>query len=218
MNAILLQHWSEIDLPEIVRLSSANMEAYAKRMGADYQLFHGFPFDERLTAPCQKLHCLSEKWDEYDVVVMVDADMFAVKGLEESIFEVQGMGIYHPSAHKRVLGKVPELTCSEGPFWGGAVYRFPQFVRKLLRENYDYDEAKQFNNRGCGEDEGILHRLARRAGFRADLPRYFSQDWARGHFDDLTNAKLVHVRHHDGKGNRVDKIDVYRELEARGIL
>lgn len=215
---LILQHWHG-PIPEVVWHSFDNISAYAERIGAEHIILRGKPFDKRLTAPCQKLHMLSGVWDEWEQVCMVDADMFARPDCP-NIFEEDAFGIYHPSAHRRVVRNLPELSSMDSPFWGGAIYRFPRAHRSFLRHDYDYEWAKQFNSRGNGEDEGILHCLAMKSGWSHEYEEvYFGQGWAWASYaDDFAGAKMVHCRHHDGKGNRVDKMDVYRELKAKGIL
>lgn len=218
MQKLLLQHWDGA-IPEIVHLSSEAMRGYANRIGAEYLLMRGKPLDERLTPPCQKLAMLSLAMDAYETVAMADADQFPVAGLTEDVFDQSGFGIYHPDAHRRIMRHLPGLSSSTAPFWGGAIYRLPLSARKALREQYDYNEAKRFNQRGNGEDEGIMHRLAMRAHFSHTGALYFGQEWAwPSYADDMKPAKFVHIRHHNGKGKLCDKMDVYRDLKARGIL
>lgn len=219
MTKLLLQHWDTIRLPEIVKLSIETMGEYADRIGAESRLLDGDCFDDRLTAPCQKLAMLKERYDDYDEVVMVDADMFPVRGLTEDVFDLTGYGIYHPEAHRRVLRHLPGLSSPVAACWGGAIYRLPRSVRIALRREYDFDEARRFNNRGNGEDEGILHRLAMRAGIDHHPFSYFGQEWAWASYaSDFTKARFIHCRHHDGKGHKRDKMDVYRDLRTRGVL
>lgn len=214
---ILCQVWSG-PMPEIVRRSTDAMEAYAKRIGAAYCLLEN-AWDERLSAPCQKLTVLSRMWEWYDRVAMVDADMFPRLGLEESLFDLHGYGIYHPTAHRRVMGKVPHLTSPTAAFFGGAIYVLPLDLRQTLRRHFSLTEAQAFDDRGKGQDEGIMHCLARKAGLKHELASYFGQEWARSSYEaTLENSKLIHIRHHDRKGNAVEKPAVLRSLQARGII
>lgn len=218
MKKLLLQHWSG-EIPEIVALSHLAMSAYADSIGADYVMLRGARFDERLTAPCQKLAMLSEEWDGYDDVCMVDADMFPRKGMTDDVFEIFGFGIHHPSAHARVCRHLKKWTSPTAPFWGGAIYRLPRDARRILRAHYSYEWAKVFNSRGCGEDEGIMHRLAFLAGWQhSGHPVYFSQHWAWPSYDprpDLGN--FIHVRHHNN-GKPSTKMQEYGRLHAQGII
>lgn len=218
MSRLLLQHWTG-EIPEIVALSTEAMADYSLRIGADYLFIRGNQWDDRLSAPCNKLIMLSEDYDDYDDVSMVDADMFPVRSLTEDVFALDGFGIYHPEAHRRVLRHLPRLSSPRAAFWGGAIYRLPRSVRIALRREYDFAEARRFNNRGNGEDEGILHRLAMRAGIDHHPLSYFGQEWAWASYAaDFTTARFIHIRHHNGKGKLVDKMTVHRDLKARGIL
>ena len=71
MQNIILQHFDG-KLRPLDELSKANIEEYAKMVGADYELVTGKPFRSHLTAPCQKVYMLDEKYDEYDQVLMLD--------------------------------------------------------------------------------------------------------------------------------------------------
>ena len=77
MKNIILQHYTG-EPGELERLSIANISDYASRIGAEYKLVQGNVFRKTLTAPCQKMYMLDPVWDEYDYVVMMDIDMFAV--------------------------------------------------------------------------------------------------------------------------------------------
>ena len=87
MKNIILQHWSG-ELSELAILSSKSISEYAKMVGADYELVLGDQFTSMDVRPeLQKLLMLDERWDDYDNLVMVDADMFVRKGCSENIFE-----------------------------------------------------------------------------------------------------------------------------------
>lgn len=211
---LILQHWHTANLPDVVTLSSRAVRHYAATIGADYYLLCGSPFDSRLTPPCQKLNMLSATWDDYEEVCMIDADMFPVAGLSESVFGLRGYGIYHPSAHKRVHRQLPKLTSMDAPYWGGAIYCFARHLRVILREYYDFNWARVFNSRGCGEDEGIMHRLALLASWRTTDPVYIDEGWAWPSFEeDFNPTKFVHVRHHPEP-----KMVQYERLRKKGII
>ena len=78
MKNILLQHWAG-DMDELTRLSVSNISKYAKHCDAEYRLLEGMLFNPKLSPQCQKLFMLDPLFDEYDMVVMVDADMFTRK-------------------------------------------------------------------------------------------------------------------------------------------
>ena len=76
MKNIILQHWSG-ELNELTKLSSKSISEYAEMVGADYELVLGDQFTSLSVRPeLQKLLMLDERWDDYDNLVMVDADMF----------------------------------------------------------------------------------------------------------------------------------------------
>jgi hypothetical protein len=219
---LILQHWAG-EIPEIVHLSQENVSNYAMRVGADYQLLRGYPFDDRLSAPCQKIHMLAVEFDGYDVVVMLDADMFVVKGLQEDVFDLSGIGMHHPKAHRRVLRVLPHLISPTAPFWGGAIYRLERDLRLRLRAEMDFDELRQFKTRTESEDEGIMHRLATRAGIPAE-GAYIGYRWCYGNFEPHPErAAIIHMRHtlrnrrnHPADGR--DKLANYYHLRDQGVL
>lgn len=216
MRKLLLQHWTG-EIPEIVALSVTAVNRYAKQVGADYEFLRGSVWDERLTAPCQKLHMLSECFDAYDVVCMVDADMFPRTGLTEDVFALEGYGWNHATAHKRVMRHLKKWTIPTAPFWGGAIYRLPRDMRQILRARYAHKWARVFNSRGCGEDEGIMHWLANLAGIPA-AGAYFGFEWCWPSYDPRPElGKFIHVRHHNN-GKPSTKMQEYGRLHAEGII
>ena len=91
MRNIILQHFTG-KLRPLDKLSVENISAYAERIGVEYQFVEGQVFREHLTPPCQKVHILDEKWDEYDDVLMLDIDMFVTKNLRLNVFKAEGVG------------------------------------------------------------------------------------------------------------------------------
>jgi len=81
---IILQHYNGKP-KELEKLSFENISNYAELIGADHKVIGGKPFNENLTNPCQKVHCISEEWDDYDNVLMLDPDVFIRKNLTENI-------------------------------------------------------------------------------------------------------------------------------------
>ncbi|KKK47331.1 hypothetical protein LCGC14_3156280, partial [marine sediment metagenome] len=126
MNNIILQHWTG-EMDQLGTLSSANIAKYAKKCGAKYELLRGNVFRPNLSPPCQKLYMLDKVFDEYDVVVMLDIDMFVRKGMKENIFDpsIQGIGMcteFQENLFKGLCRRQPQLTNSRYPYWGGAIY------------------------------------------------------------------------------------------------
>lgn len=223
MRRLILQHWAG-DVTPLVALSSANVRHYAMRVGADYELLGGYIFDKRLRAQCQKLHMLSEEFDEWDVVVMLDADAFTVKGNTRDIFDETGIGRRHAKAHRKVCRNLPGLTSPANPYWGGSIYRLDLAMRQRLRVQYIWLEAVQFNFKRCGDDEGIMHRLAMRADVPVEGAYLDNTIWCHGHFlPGAEAAAILHIRDTttDRPGypaNGRDKLANYHHLKEQGIL
>src|SRR5690554_3894679 len=149
MKALLLQHWHAQPLPAIVEASSANIRAYAERIGADYRLLLGYPFHPGFSCQAQKLAVLRE-WGEYDKVAMLDSDMAAIRGLAESVFDQPGHGWHHTTAHPRVVKHFPALARADRAFWGGAIYVFDRAMRDRLRHEVHLTDLHQLDNPAGG--------------------------------------------------------------------
>lgn len=217
MKGVILQHWSG-EMNELGRLSSANISAYAERLGVDYQLLRGAVFRPGLSAPCQKLHMLDEVFDPYDIVVMVDADMFAVRGLTESIFDVEGTGLFSThteSIFSRCRERHPQLTDKQYAYWGGAIYRLPRGLRIALRAKIVESELQAFS--GNFEDEGIMHRLATLARVKQDK---IPQRWCQcSYLPNPERAAMIHIRTKvTPTGPKAPKIDNYGRLRGMGVI
>ena len=216
---IILQHWTG-DIPEIVALSSKNIEKYADGLGVHYRLLRGQVFRENLTSACQKVFMLDESWDDYDQVVMLDPDMFVVSGMSENVFELKGNGIEHRKSFQRMRARFPALVNGRYPFWGGAIYRFNQVERESMRKHIRDSEMLKFGTkRNDTEDEGIMHRLAS----LAQMPKKYIHDrWAWGsHWDNPENAAIIHVRrkyYSNGQLAKRDKMLNYSELKEKGVI
>lgn len=211
-------------MDELGNRSSANIAAYAARIGADYRLLRGNVFRQRLTAPCQKLYMLDAVFDDYDMVVMLDMDMFAVTGLAENVFtDVAGSGLFSNYTDKiflRCLATHPDLTDERYAYWGGAIYRLSLALRKLLRAQIVEEELDRFDL--TFKDEGIMHRLAVRAKVLQDrIPDRWCQC---SYLPNPQKAAMIHIRcktaEFDADGNRrkVAKLDNYWELYKARVI
>ena len=219
MKNIILQHWTGT-LGPLELASKANMEKYAKQCGAEYELILGNQFRSWLSPPCQKLIMLDERFDKYEDVLMVDLDMFVVKGVKDNAFDVPGVGLN--SATQKTLfdsmlkhKKYKKYLYKDGPFWGGAFWKFTNAERKQLRKFIVDSELKIFNNNFM--DEGAIHRLATRAGLKQmDVP----EEWCWGNcFPGYENAKMIHIRHKfKYVGPKVPKLEVFQQLRKEGIF
>ena len=217
MRGVILQHWSG-EMNELGLKSSANISAYAERLGAEYQLLRGDVFRPGLSAPCQKLHMLDEVFDPFDIVVMLDADMFAVKGLAENVFELEGTGLfseYTEGIFKRCRERHPRLTDPNYAYWGGAIYRLPRRLRIALRSRIVERELQAFS--GNFEDEGIMHRLASLAKVPQDK---IPQRWCQcSYLPNPEKAAMIHIRTKVmPHGPKAPKIANYERLRGIGVI
>jgi predicted MPP superfamily phosphohydrolase len=226
MRNIILQHWTG-PMGELEKKSQKSIKAYAEFCGADYELVTGDVFRSGLSSPCQKMHMLSPKWDDYDIVVMMDIDMFTRKGLTKNIFtDDTGVGRHfgiQPSLRKKLCNRFPLLGDERYPYWGGSIYRLEKDIRIKLREQIHEHEIKQFHNNY--EDEGIMHRLAVRADLKEDPSLYLDDDkWNRSSFEEnVDEVYKIHVRRKmkntPGRPSpKQDKILNYRKLVQKGII
>ena len=222
MKNIILQHWTG-EMNELGTCSSVNIAKYAKKCGADYKLLRGDVFRPGLSPPMQKLHMLSEEFDEYDVVVMLDIDVFTRKGMEDNIFEDEtGVGMVTPCQerlHKSLVRIRPKLTSANHPYWGGSIYRLERDLRRQLRAHINDADMKQFTGQGNFEDEGTMHRLATLANVEKSRLSGVNK-WSHGSFEpDIEQAAIIHIRTKTTpKGPKRDKIVNYRDLVTRGII
>ena len=95
MKTAIYQYWDG-NVRESVHAGVANMKAYADRIGADY-LFEDNP--QWLRTECKldfggySPHygafkpLFNSAWDQYDKILFVDTDVFAVDGLTDNIFD-----------------------------------------------------------------------------------------------------------------------------------
>jgi len=221
---IILQHWSG-DLTEIATLSLANVARYAKRLGVDYEFLRGDVFHPTLSPPCQKLHMLSEDFDEYDMVVMFDADVFTREGMTENVFtDVEGIGRHNKiqgQLHHKLKQKHPELASLHHPYWGGSIWRLEKSFRQKMRAGIV--EAELLPYSGNFEDEGIMNRLATRADIQITDKTYLpGNHWNCGNFENgVEQCAMIHIRAKmvkDGKLVRVSKMEAYADMVARGLI
>ena len=223
MKNIILQHWAG-DMNELTALSTSNIATYAKNIGADYKLLRGMLFHPDLSCQCQKLFMLDDSFDEYDMVVMVDADMFIRKGMKENVFEdVTGIGrhtTFQTSRFNALQRMFPQLTNPKFPFWGGAIYRLDRELRQNLRPHLkDIKMLKEFSN-SVFHDEGIMHRLATLANLQPSNPYISGPYWDHGSYEsDLEKARMIHVRTKiTPRGPGREKILNYQDLVKRGFI
>lgn len=225
MKKLILQHWTG-PLGELEILSKANIEEYAKFCDADYHLIKGNVFRPHLSTPCQKMIMLDPMFDEYDMVVMMDIDMFTRKGNTMNIFnDDTGIGRHYgiqPHLRRNLFNRFPLLGDPRYPYWGGSIYRLSLEVRKRLRIHMNDYEMDHFNNNY--EDEGIMHRLAVKAKMSEEGAYLDDDKWNRSSFEEnVEDGYIIHVRkkmkNTPGRPSpKQDKILNYRNLVDKGII
>ena len=180
MKNIILQHWEPREpskpMPMIVEKSIENISAYAERMGAEYRLLDGEPFQKGLREQCQKCAGINEEFDEYDVVVVLDTDKFMVKGCNKNIFEAKGNLDY--------------------PIWSGACYVMPRDFRQLMRKQINPAMRRVFEmiSPRSYVDEGMFHVMCHKAGFKLD--KYLDERWDYSSYKaSPEKAWMLHIRH-----------------------
>ena len=223
----MLQHWAG-PMNELVEKSTKSISEYAESIGADYEFIRGYPFMPRiahkLDAPCQKLIYLDEKYDEYDYVVMVDADMFVRAGCTANIFtDDTGIGRHtdiQRALRLNLIGLYPELGSLDAPYWGGSVFRLSREVRQTFRGALTEDIVMAFARRY--HDEGVMHALANKVGLKHNDDNVYlnGQMWNYSSFEpDVEKANFIHIRTKvTPKGPKREKIENYRELVTRELI
>lgn len=227
---ILLQHWQG-DMSELAAKSIQCMKAYAHSVGAEYQLLRGEVFLDDVSidgSPIQKMAMLDESFDEYDVVVMTDCDMFTRDGdnLLNIFTDELGVGdhsMQQPRLSRELKHKYPALFDLKYSYWGGSTKRMDRDLRIKLRSVLNMDEARMFATRTNHCDEGFMFRLATLAKIKG---RYFPDiRWQYPNFwpDVGTDkAQFIHIRKKqmvNGKLTKgIPKIDNYNTLVKDGVI
>jgi hypothetical protein len=221
---IILQHFDG-DLRPLDEKSIENIKAYADMVGAEYRLIRGKPFRKHLTSPCQKVYMLDKEFDEYDQVLMLDIDMFAPIGMEENIFELEGVGLYadvQKMLHRKIAAQYPMIANLSVPYWGGAIYKMDKTMRTKLRTHLGSNEGwmNNYNKLYHFEDEGIMHTLAYQQGLKCEDKYILEQKWCQCSFlPNPENAGFIHVRTKiTPTGPKREKLENYNELVSKGVL
>lgn len=220
MKRLVLQHYTG-RLGELEELSIDNIKAFAAAEGAAYIFQDGNVFSEDLSPPMQKLIMLSSQFDEYDVVVMLDTDMFVRKGLTESLFDQPGIGV-SGSFQRRLkwsqIRKMKGLVHWRYPYWNGSLWKLDLHHRQLFRSKLPLVDLVKYTDRRL-EDEGVMHQLARHSNFTDGiLPG--GDKWAMSSWDPrLPDAAMIHIRPQVVfKGPKRPKIETFRHLVAQGLI
>lgn len=221
MKNLILQHYTGTP-GELEKLSIENIKQYAEFCGADYKFLEGDLFNPDFTPPCQKMYMLSEDFDEYDMVVMLDIDMFARRGMTKNVFtDTSGIGMYasvQRSLHQNISNRFPLINTSHA-YWGGAIWRLTLEQRIAFRSKLDMKDMYQFS--GNYEDEGMMSFLAGRLGIKPDdevIPGEYA--WCHCSYrEGIENAELIHIRTKvTPTGPKREKIHNYRELVKKGLI
>jgi hypothetical protein len=221
MKNILLQHWAG-PLGELEKLSIENMKQYADWCGVEYRLLTGYPLDATLAPQSQKIYALTEEFDDYDTVVMLDTDMFVNKNNRKNIFtDDTGVGRHYgiqETLRKGVSRIHPFLGDVRYPYWGGSIYRLEKSVREKLRPHMNMKEMIQFNK--TYHDEGIMHRLAVLSQFPEKGAYLDRQQWNYSSFDEgVEDSYIIHIRPKVKQGGpKRPKIENYKALVERGLI
>jgi hypothetical protein len=190
-------------------------------MGAEYLFLEGNVFSENLSPPMQKLFMLDKKFDEYDTVVMLDADMFTKSGLAENLLEQPGIGV---SGYTQRRLKWKHLRTFSGlihwryPYWNGSLWKLTLKQRQMFRRNINKVDLQKYSN-GRLEDEGVMHQLARHSKFSGGvLPG--GEKWAMSSWwDNLEDGAMFHIRPRvRKKGPKRSKLENLRTLVDRGLI
>ena len=163
---IILQHFAG-KMPLWAKQAEKSMRKYATATGADYELVLDFPMGEELGFTPQKLCMLTEKYDKYDQVCMIDMDTIATPE-HESFWDRPEIGVTHSRAmtnpDERTPKAAPDLyTRGSWTFFGNWI-KLNREQRKSLRQHWDQDLfAKALVDKHPG-DEIILHYLINKSG------------------------------------------------------
>ena len=218
MRNIILQHFTG-KLRTLDKLSVENISAYAERIGVEYQFVEGQVFREHLTPPCQKVHILDEKWDEYDDVLMLDIDMFVTRNLRLNVFKEEGVGLFADvqKGLKNRLVKHGRIE-SKSAYFGGAIYKLTKQQRQSLRDGIPEDDSwmDPYNKSYQFEDEGIISELFHRTDTQWSN---LDQKWCQDSYIPEHKAGMVHVRTKiKPEGPKREKIDNFYDLQMRGVI
>ena len=218
MRNIILQHFTG-KLRTLDKLSVENISAYAERIGVEYQFVEGQVFREHLTPPCQKVHILDEKWDEYDDVLMLDIDMFVTKNLRLNVFKAEGVGLF-ADVQKRLKNRLVQhgRIESESAYFGGAIYKLTKQQRQSLRDGIPEDDSwmDPYNEAYQFEDEGIMSELFHRTDTQWSN---LDQKWCQDSYIPEHKAGMIHVRTKiKPEGPKREKIDNFYDLQMRGVI
>jgi hypothetical protein len=216
---LLLQHWHG-ELGELELASQIAMVEYADKHGAEYDFIHGEPLGPGLAPQMHKLYALDKRFDKYDAVVVVDMDMFPRVDMIESVFDASGIGVMTATQfalRDSFHGRFPHLGDPKCDYYGGAIYRFDNTCRKLLRPFLKKALLPEFQHRYY--DEGAMHVMASKAGLGGH-EFLDGERWAMSSYDpNIEQAHFIHIRTKvSPTGPKVTKLENYYSLRKRWLI
>lgn len=167
---IILQHWNG-PLPEWARLAKKTIELYAEKIGCNYELVTGYPLGKALGPNPQKLVYITEEYDQYDKVLMLDMDVIATNVFENA-FDRPEIGVLHDRAMKgtsRTPGSAPELFTIGMPIFFGNYIMTNKDQRVAMREYSDWKWLATKVVDSYSGDEMALAWLMQQAGILKDM-------------------------------------------------
>lgn len=167
---IILQHWNG-DLPHWAVLAKKTVELYAKTIGCDYELVTGYPLGQKLGPNPQKLVYITEKYDQYDKVLMLDMDVIATNVFDNA-FERPEIGVLHDRAMKgssRTPGSAPELFTVGMPIFFGNYIMTTREQRVAMREHANWEWLATKVVDSYSGDEMVLAWLMKQANILDNL-------------------------------------------------
>jgi hypothetical protein len=139
MANIILQHWNG-SLPEWAKLAKKSMELYAEKIGCQYKLVEGYPLGKDLGPNPQKLVYITEEYDQYDKVLMLDMDVIATNVYKDAFLQPE-IGVLHDRAMKgesRTPKAAPDLFEIGIPVFFGNYIMTTKDQRVKMREHADW--------------------------------------------------------------------------------
>lgn len=218
-NNLIIQHWSG-DLPKWAFLAEESIKKYCENIDCSYQRISDSNFIDikinkniKQTMSLQKMNILSDRWDEYDDVCMLDMDMVATKKCE-NIFKYTGIGRLHKksmqSKNSSKNGKLwPNLYHQGLPMFFGNCIKFTKKERKELRSAIDKEEIfNSFSEQGVPpNDEILMHHLFYKTGIISskevlelphdrfcDLPEESHSEASLLHFCGPRKNSIIHYK------------------------
>jgi len=156
MKTLIYQYWYGSEPKESALAGKKNMESYAKFIGSEY-LFAKDP--EFYGGPCSREKKYSalrpvydDKFLEYDKVMYLDLDVFAVDGCKENIFEenIEFIGIC-PEPDQPELRTIPGVAANKK-----INNKNDEVWARAVRDKYGVDINRDEKNRPMVYNSGVV--------------------------------------------------------------